>query len=215
MSKQKKKEDVSGIPSSMSSWEPSYALKLWFLVGSVATFAVLFGTKWARTAYVEPRMIESSYGAERMSAPAPDFALKDRDGNEVSLASLRGKVVFVNFWATWCEPCRDEMPSLQQLARSIDPKNAVFLAISVDEEWEPIDDFLGSGPKRYRVLLDADSSVAKSFGTTQFPESFIIDAKGKLVYKFIGARDWSATAALRLMEEAGAVRDPTRFQAGI
>lgn len=205
---------MSDIPSALSTWEPSRNVKVWFLWTTVLSFVVLFGTKVLRTAYVEPRLIESSFGAESVSGQAPDFKLKDRQGREVSLASLRGKVVFVNFWATWCGPCREEMPSLQELARSVMPEDAVFLAISVDETWDPIDSFLGPSPKRYDVLLDADSSVARSFGTTQFPESFIIDRNGRLVYKFIGARDWSATAALRLMEAAGARRDPARFLAG-
>lgn len=205
---------MSDIPSALSTWEPSRGVKVWFLVSVVLSFVVLFGTKVVRTAYVEPRLIESSFGAESVSGKAPDFKLKDREGREVSLAALRGKVVFVNFWATWCGPCREEMPWLQELARSVLPSDAVFLAISVDEDWAPIDGFLGPSPKRYRVLLDADSSVARSFGTTQFPESFIIGRDGELIYKFVGARDWSATAALRLMEAAGARRDPARFVAG-
>ena len=202
---------MSDIPSALSKWEPSRGIKVAFLAGAIASFFVLFGAKVLRTSWVEPKLIESSFDAQPVSGRAPDFTLKDRDGKEVSLASLRGKVVFVNFWATWCAPCREEMPSLERLARSVLPEDAVFLAISVDEEWAPIDEFLGPDEKGYRVLLDPDRSVAEAFGTSMFPESFVIGRDGELVYKFVGARDWAATAALRLMEQAGARRDPARF----
>ncbi len=105
----------------------------------------------------------------------------------MDLATLRGKVVLVNFWATWCPPCLEEMPSLEKFARAYDVE---VLAVSVDDGWEPVEKFLGKNTP-FRVALDRGAKVSQIYGTTKFPESYLVDRDGKLRLKFVGPRDWT------------------------
>lgn len=95
---------------------------------------------------------------------------------------------------------------MAQLAAQFDPADTAFLFVSVDEAWAPVEEMLGPGPTAYRVLLDADKSVSSAYGTTMFPETYVIGKDGRLRYKVIGARDWGLVAARRLLEHAGATR---------
>jgi thiol-disulfide isomerase/thioredoxin len=130
---------------------------------------------------------------------APDFELPDLAGGTVRLSSLRGKVVFVNFWATWCPPCRDEMPSMEALGRDLAGQPFEMLAVSVDEGGEPaVRRFLAGKLHSYRVLLDAASGserlntlTGQAYGITGVPETFIIDRRGYIVEKVVGPADWS------------------------
>ncbi|HEX7597229.1 MAG TPA: TlpA disulfide reductase family protein, partial [Polyangia bacterium] len=100
---------------------------------------------------------------------APDFELADQSGKRWSLQSLRGRPVLVSFWATWCPPCVEEMPSLEDLARRLGDK-ATVLAVSVDEDWEAIRKFFPKGTP-LTVLLDPSKDAPTSYGTSLFPES--------------------------------------------
>jgi peroxiredoxin len=197
---------MSDIPSRLSRWEPSRLVKTTFLAFAAACVFALFFAKWFQATVVERRKVEAALQATRVEGAPPPFKLRDRTGREVSLADLRGKVVFLNFWATWCAPCREEMPSLAALARSIDAQDAVFLAVSVDEEWEVVDRFAAQTPLPFTVLLDPSQEVAAAYGSVKFPESFVIGKDGQLLYKIVGARDWGVTAARKLLEQAGARR---------
>jgi len=199
---------MSDIPSNMSKWEPPRWLKVSFLVGGLLSFVLLFGAKIYNGTVVYQHKIELAISAEPAQGAAPAFKLMDRQHHEVSLASLRGKVVFLNFWASWCGPCREEMPSLAELARTMDPQGTVFLAVSVDDDWPAVEGFLGGEHQPFEVLLDKDKTVSTTYGTNQYPESYVIDPEGKLVYKFTGARDWSNIAAIKLLERVGSKRLP-------
>ena len=124
---------------------------------------------------------------------APDFDLVDKAGRHWSLAKLRGQPVLVSFWATWCPPCVEEMPSLEALARRLDGK-ATVLAISVDEDWAAIDKFFPQGTA-LTVLLDPGRDVPSRYGTSKFPETFLIDKDGRVRHAFINKRDWSVAEA--------------------
>jgi peroxiredoxin len=197
---------VSDIPSRLSRWEPSRLVKTTFLAFAAACVFALFFAKWFQATVGERRKLEAALQAERVEGAPPPFRLKDRTGREVSLADLRGKVVFLNFWATWCAPCREEMPSLAALARSIDARDAAFVAVSVDEGWGEVDQFAAKTPLPFTVLLDAERAVSTAYGSVKFPESFVIGKDGRLLYKIVGARDWGTTAARKLLEHAGARR---------
>lgn len=198
---------MSDLPSRLSSWEPSRLLKTAFAIFAVACVVALFFAKWFDATVAARRKVEAALQVRTLDQPAPALALRDHRGREVSLEGLRGKVVFVNFWATWCGPCREEMPSLEALARAFDPQDTAFLAVSVDETWTPVDTFFGAGANPpFTVLLDADQSVSKRWGTEKFPESWVVGRDGRLLYRIVGARDWSVTAARRLLEAAGARR---------
>lgn len=124
----------------------------------------------------------------RVPLPAPDFALKTHDGKEVRLSALRGRVVLVNFWATWCPPCLEEEPSLTQLAKAMKDRDFSILAVSVDTDWEVVRSHFPKGSPM-TVLLNSDRSVPASFGTEKFPESFLIDREGNIRYFIVSTRE--------------------------
>ncbi len=122
-----------------------------------------------------------------------DFTLPDLAGRAVSLRSLRGRPVLVSFFATWCPPCVEEAPSLEALARRLGDK-ATVLVVSVDEDFEALKKFYAKGSTA-TVVRDETRKVPESFGTSKYPESFLIDGGGKVRYAFINQRDWSAPEA--------------------
>ncbi len=123
---------------------------------------------------------------------APDFTLQDTAGNKVTLSELRGKVVLVNFWATWCPPCRAEMPSMDRLNDAMAGKDFVMLAINIEENASStVPDFLAKNPHRFPVLYDEEGVVQKLYSVYKFPESFVIRKDGVIDDKVIGAIDWA------------------------
>ena len=127
---------------------------------------------------------------------APDFEGRDASGKKWSLRALRGKPVLLNFWATWCAPCVEEVPSLENLARRSADRLTV-LAVSVDEDWETVKKFFPKGTG-LSVLLDESKEIPKKFGTEKYPETFLIDSQGRLSQMFHQAKWDSAEAALCL-----------------
>ena len=121
---------------------------------------------------------------------APNFELPDAAGHTVSLREQKGHPVLVNFWATWCPPCVEEVPSLEAMAANIEGTDLRILAVSVDDDWAAIRKFFVKGTK-IGVLLDKDHTVPKTFGTTQYPETYFVDSAGQVRYYFANRRDWS------------------------
>jgi peroxiredoxin len=140
---------------------------------------------------LQPTPINDALG--RLPVAAPDFALKDWQGREVKLSSLRGQVVLVNFWATWCNTCVIEMASMERLVEKERGKNFRLLAVSVDDDWAAIRKFFAKGTP-LDVLLDTARAVPKKWGTEKFPESFLVDKDGIIRYYIVSNRDWSAPA---------------------
>ncbi len=130
---------------------------------------------------------------------APDFQLPDASGKMVSLSAQRGHPVLVNFWATWCPPCIEEIPSMEELARSIEGSDIRMMAVSVDDSWDVVRRFFAGGTK-IGVVLDLSKDVPKKFGTEKYPETYLIDASGKVRHYFINKRDWSKPEALACLE---------------
>lgn len=123
--------------------------------------------------------------------PAPDFTLENMQGEKVSLAQMRGKIVIVNFWASWCPPCRREMPSMEILHKTFKDDGLVLLAVNVEKEGrKSIAKFLQSSPYSFPILIDDEATAQNLYGVFQFPESFIIDRNGVVVKKVIGAVNW-------------------------
>lgn len=128
----------------------------------------------------------------REGSQAPDFTLKTLDGQEVSLSSLKGKVVLLNFWATWCPPCREEVPSMVKLNGAMDNKPFQMLAVSIDEGGkQAVEAYFRESGNTLPALLDPGRAVGKTYGITGVPETFIIDMKGVILKKVIGPMDWS------------------------
>lgn len=123
---------------------------------------------------------------------APDFALPDLEQATVRLADLRGKVVLVNFWATWCKPCEDEMPAMQRLYESLAGTDFEMLAVSVDEERAPVVAFRERLGLTFPILLDPTKKISHAYQTYRYPESYLIDRDGRLLARYIGPRNWDA-----------------------
>lgn len=121
--------------------------------------------------------------------PAPDFTVSDGT-RTVHLASYRGQVVLVNFWATWCEPCIVELPSLLQLHH--DQPNLVILAVSIDEDPDAYTSFIARRHVDLITVRDPSESAAKLFHTDMWPETYVVDRKGIIRAKYVGAQDWSS-----------------------
>src|SRR4029079_17775076 len=136
---------------------------------------------------------------EALRTATPDFQLPDATGHTVSLSQQRGHPVLLNFWATWCPPCVDEVPSLEDLAQRLKGTDMRMLAVSVDDEWDQIRRFFAKGSD-IGVLLDKSHDIPKKFGTEKFPETFMIDSAGRLRYYFINKRDWSRPEAVACLE---------------
>ncbi len=120
---------------------------------------------------------------------APDFTVQDSD-RKISLDEFRGKVIVLNFWATWCPPCVDELPSLIQMQQNLKSKGVEVLAISVDADQSAYQNFLKTYKVNLLTVRDPDQKSNNLYGTFMFPETYIIDRQGVLRRKFVGPIDW-------------------------
>jgi peroxiredoxin len=138
-------------------------------------------------------LLAGCYGGSRpphIGSPAPDFTVQD-DDRKVSLGDLRGKVVVLNFWATWCPPCIEEMPSLVQMQQRMKGKGVEVLAISLDADENAYHKFLRDHNVDLLTVRDGDGKSNNLYGTFKFPETYVIDRAGVMRRKFIGPVDWS------------------------
>ncbi len=141
--------------------------------------ASLFGFWWlGRSVPSEPAAAADASASQ--GKPAPDFALQDVSGKLVRLRDLRGQVVLINLWATWCPPCRAEMPDLAAVYNAHKSEGFVILGVNDQERQETVMDFLALNPLPYPILLDVDSRVARAYGVSFLPASFLIDRRGVL-----------------------------------
>jgi cytochrome c biogenesis protein CcmG/thiol:disulfide interchange protein DsbE len=145
------------------------------------------------TALLLAVLFTGCYGGSRpprIGTQAPDFTVKDTD-RSVSLSQLHGQVVVLNFWATWCPPCVDEMPSLVQLQQKMKDKGVTVLGVSVDADESAYRRFLKDHGISFLTVRDPDQKSNNLYGTFKFPETYIIDRNGVVRRKFIGAVDWN------------------------
>ncbi len=134
--------------------------------------------------------------------PAPQFDLKGLDGKTVSLTELKGRVVALHFWATWCPPCVEELPRIIKLFQGSDPEKFVLLPVCVDHSGpEYIREFLDLWGLETNSYLDPGGRLAKRYGTIRFPETYILDKNGILRKKVIGADDWRASQWERFLQK--------------
>ena len=117
---------------------------------------------------------------------AIDFKLKDLNGQELSLSDLKGKKVFLNFWATWCPPCKAEMPEIEKLYQEIKDNDLVIVAVEIGESLDTVKPFIDSNKYNFKVLLDPDQSVATKYNIASIPTSYFIDAEGYIISKHVG-----------------------------
>ena len=135
-------------------------------------------------------------------AKAHDFTLPDMAGKQVSLSQYNGKVVMLNFWATWCSPCKAEMPSMEKLYKAYREKDFVILAVSVDRKGKGnVDEFIKKNGYTFPILLDPDSTLSDHYQVPYIPATFIIDRQGRIVSREYGARTWDSNAVKGKLEE--------------
>lgn len=161
-------------------------LKLAALVVLVAVVALGFARLQER----------KGYGLE-IGTPAPALRLPSLSGGEVDLGGFRGKLVVLNFWASWCAPCVTEMPSLERLHRALAPEGLVVVGISADEDEAALRRFVAERGITFPILKDPGGrTAAAAYHATGYPETFVIDRDGVLLESYVGPAEWDVPAAL-------------------
>ena len=177
--------------------------------GVAAYFFVLLGSAQAREVDaacrgLRPTATSPTFNQE-FPAPAKDFTAQNWDGQMVKLSDYRGKVVLVNFWASWCKTCAAEKPSLNELQRELAGDDVVVLALASDKDWTDVKKKLAGGSP-LTVLLDPPQGedtfgpIAKAYGIKAVPETFVIDKEGRVHYYIVNKRDWTSGIAQTCVE---------------
>jgi peroxiredoxin len=123
--------------------------------------------------------------------PTPALSLPDLDGKQHTLDAYRGKVVLINFWATWCEPCKEEMPSIERLRQSLADRPFAVLAVNLAEPDSRVQRFVQEARLGFPVLMDRDTATAKAWKARLLPATYIVGPDGRIRYSYIGELDWS------------------------
>jgi cytochrome c biogenesis protein CcmG/thiol:disulfide interchange protein DsbE len=126
---------------------------------------------------------------------AKDFAFT-LDGKPQRLSDMRGKVVVLNFWATWCPPCVEEAPALNELQSHIEAQGGTILGVSVDDDRKAYDDFLKMYAIDFPTYMDVSKQIPVIYGTSMYPETYVIDRQGRIQRKIIGPQDWTSPTML-------------------
>ncbi len=121
----------------------------------------------------------------------PSLALPDLDGRITTLAQFEGKVVAINFWATWCAPCREELPSMESTYQAFKDSGFVIVAVNIGEDWDAITDYLETIEINFPVLLDQDIELASAFKAVGLPTTYFVDRHGRISHLIKGGRDWN------------------------
>ncbi len=173
---------------------------------SLVILAGAFALVWLQSSKYEPLMV---------GKVAPDFELPDLTEQDVRLSDYRGKVVFLNFWATWCKPCKEEMPSMEVLYRQFKDDGLVVLAVSIDRVTtkDDIPPFVKSMDLSFPVLIDSWGQTDKRYKLMGVPETYIIDQEGVLREKIIGPRDWTRLDNLQVVTQLLDARAPAALPA--
>lgn len=155
----------------------------WILIG---TLAVLAGVLvWVVAGTLEPPVVNAG-------DTAPKFSVLTEDGKTITPSNFGGKLLVLNFWASWCAPCIAETPSLEAFQRTFSKKGVVVLGVSMDTNEKLYKDFLARYHISFETSRDPEGDISSSYGTFQFPDSYIIDPSGKVVEKIINAQNWMA-----------------------
>jgi peroxiredoxin len=166
--------------------------KLLIPIAALAILVLAFGVVWVQSSKYEPLTVGKT---------APDFQLVDMQDRDVRLSDYRGKVVFLNFWATWCKPCREEMPSMEVLFKNFEDQGLIVLAVSIDRVTtkKDIPPFIKSMNLSFPVLIDSWGKTDKPYKRMGVPETFIIDRQGVIREIVIGPRDWTLMDNLKTL----------------
>jgi len=175
------------------------------LVATVAAALQFFYNRFAANAGSQNQELDRLFGnmgilkIPHMTQPV-EIQLKDIYGNTVRLSEFRGKIVFLNFWATWCPSCVVEMPAMEKLHRRLKDKDFVMIAINMQESDERVKTFFKKMKLSFTALLDSDGEVASGFAVHALPTTFVLDKEGRIAGQALGAREWDSRASIGLFE---------------
>lgn len=154
--------------------------------GFASTALALLAVTPCRSEAAEPPAVRAVLKSEKDRKPAPIFELKDHSGKSVKLSDYRGKVLLLNFWATWCGGCKKEIPWFQEFATTFGPRTFSVLGVSVDEDgWAAVNPYVEKTKVTYRMVL-AGKSTTDDYAVTSMPATFIIDRKGRIAATYVG-----------------------------
>ena len=164
----------------------------------VAALGLLWGGKMADAR----EHLFDAMGLTKVPAKAaPNFTLSNVDGQQITLHQYLGKVVFLNFWATWCIPCREEMPALEQLHQAYQSQDLAILSIDLKESADQVKAFFQKHSLSFPALLDQNGSVFRDYLVAGMPTTYLIGRDGTLLARGVGGRDWTRAEALQLIKE--------------
>ena len=146
------------------------------------------------------RLVAAGLGVPKEPIEADDFELASLAGGKVKLSSYRGRVVFLNFWATWCPPCRAEMPSMERLHQLLRGRGLEIVAVDLQESKETARKFVKDNALTFTVLLDPQGAVGGAWGAQSIPTTYLIDRKGAILARSVGSREWDSADMVSLFE---------------
>jgi len=148
-------------------------------------------------------LLKAGFQVPKNEFTADDFTLQDLAGKSVSLSSFKGKLVFLSFWATWCGPCKSELPSVQALYDRMKSKGFEILAVDVMEEKKAVADFVKANKMTFPVLLDTTGSVGRTYDAGSIPTNYIVDRNGKILARVVGfdGTEWTAPSRIAIFEK--------------
>ncbi|HTO75050.1 MAG TPA: TlpA disulfide reductase family protein [Thermoanaerobaculia bacterium] len=156
------------------------------------------GVVWVKSLAPPP----SPSGSLAFLSAAPNLIVKDREGKTTDLSKLKGKIFVIHFWATWCPPCVEEIPALSRFWDKYRSRSDVALyAVSVDKDWKTIDAFSAKSPNNLPIYIDPGAAAAKRFGTVQYPETYIVNANGRVLERVPGAVSWDDPEVRKRIEQ--------------
>jgi peroxiredoxin len=171
-----------------------------FVIGTLAACAKKEEGGKSLHSLLEPYSESVGISVPQKPSKAPDFTLQDLEGRRVTLSDYRGKLVFLNFWATWCPPCRAEMPSMEMLHQKLSDDGLEIVAVDIGETNQMVSDFVKSMELTFTILLDTRQKVSSIYGIRNIPTTFIVDKEGWIAGRAVGARDWSSEDSLKMFQ---------------
>jgi thiol-disulfide isomerase/thioredoxin len=152
-----------------------------------------------------PETVQRAFSQARIPllkkrSPIKDFSLPLLGGGTQTLSALKGKVVFLNFWATWCPPCQDEMPSMENLYQRLGKAGLEFLAVDLQENGQDVEAFITENNLNFPIALDEPGRVSRLYGIRNIPTTFIIDRNGMIIANVVGSKEWDSPAVITAFE---------------
>ncbi len=180
---------------------PSYLFFITLLFSGLAAFYLFEAESLAKADSQELDQLFGDMGVIKMVQALPvEIRLKDLNGQQVRLSDFRGKIIFLNFWATWCYACRIEMPDMEKLHQKFKNKDFAMVTINLQESVSQVKQFFKDFKLTFTALLDSDGAVGAHFMITAIPTTFILDKEGIIIGKVMGPREWDSKAAIALFE---------------